>query len=50
MYVMVNPFQAIEGHFDPEKLKLLYVDRASNINASNYYATDSTNLLSFREN
>ena len=27
----LNPFQATGGHFDPEKFKKLYVDRASKI-------------------
>ena len=47
--MLFNPFKAIGGHFDPVKLKKLYVDRVSIINISNY-ANGSTNLLSFREN
>ena len=49
IYIAFNPFKAIGGHFDAEKLKKLYVDRVSVINTSNY-ANGSTNLLSFREN
>ena len=48
-HLSINPFKAIGGHFDPEKLKKLYVDGASKINTSNY-ANGSTYLLSFREN
>ena len=44
----INPFKAIAGHFDQEKLKKLYVDGVSIINTSNY-ANGSTNLLTFRE-
>ena len=29
---LLNPSKAIEGHFDPVKLRKLYVDRASKIN------------------
>ena len=44
-----NPFLPIGGHFDPEKLLKLKLDRASKINTS-VYANVPTNLLSFREN
>ena len=42
--LLFNLFKGIGGHFDPLKLKKLYVDRVSIINTSNY-ANGSTNLL-----
>ena len=45
----INPLKAIADNFDPEKIKKIYVERASKINTS-IFCNGSTNLLSCREN